>query len=108
LAWPAPLAPYDVHIVVLPGRGDSGAEVVAAADTLVSQLEARGVAVLVDDRDASAGIKFADADLLGMPVQLTVGAKGIGRGVVERKMRATGARDELALADVVDALAAGS
>jgi prolyl-tRNA synthetase len=104
LSWPAPLAPYDVHIVVLPGRGDSGSEVVAAADEIIAQLEARGLAVLIDDRDASAGIKFADADLLGMPVQLTVGAKGLGRGVVERKVRATGERDELALGEVVAAL----
>jgi len=85
----AALAPYDVHIVVLPGRGDGGTAVVDAANELVAQLEARGVAVLIDDRDASAGIKFADADLLGVPVQLTVGAKGLGRGVVERKVRAT-------------------
>jgi prolyl-tRNA synthetase len=104
LAWPARLAPYDVHVVVLPGRGEGAAKVVAAADTMVADLEARGLAVLVDDRDVSAGIKFADADLLGMPVQLTVGAKGLGRGVVERKVRATGERDELALADVVTAL----
>jgi prolyl-tRNA synthetase len=104
LAWPARLAPYDVHVVVLPGRGEGAAKVVAAADTMVADLEARALAVLVDDRDVSAGIKFADADLLGMPVQLTVGAKGLGRGVVERKVRATGERDELALADVVTAL----
>lgn len=108
LKWPAQLAPYDVHIVVLPGRGDTGEAVIAAADTLVTQLEARGLAVLVDDREASAGIKFADADLLGMPVQLTIGAKGLGRGVVERKVRATGERDEITLADVVDELAAGA
>jgi prolyl-tRNA synthetase len=104
LAWPAVVAPYDVHIVVLPGRGEGAAKVVAAAETLVSELEARGLSVLFDDRESSAGIKFADADLLGMPVQLTVGAKGLGRGVVERKVRATGERDEIAIADVVTAL----
>jgi len=104
ITWPAAVAPYDVHIVVLPGRGEGGAAVVEAADTLVAQLEARGLSVLIDDREASAGIKFADADLLGMPVQLTVGAKGLGRGVVERKVRATGERDEIALADVAGAL----
>jgi prolyl-tRNA synthetase len=106
LAWPAAIAPYDVHIVVLPGRGDGAAKVIEAAEKLVADLEARGVAVLLDDREASAGIKFADADLLGVPVQLTVGAKGLGRGVVERKVRATGERDELAEADVVAALTA--
>jgi prolyl-tRNA synthetase len=105
LAWPSAVAPYDVHIVVLPGRGEGAAAVIAAADTLVSDLEARGLAVLIDDRDVSAGIKFADADLLGMPVQLTVGAKGLGRGVVERKVRATGERDEIELTAVVDTVA---
>jgi prolyl-tRNA synthetase len=106
LTWPAVVAPYDVHVVLLPGRGDGAATVVEAAEKLVSELEASGLSVLFDDRDSSAGIKFADADLLGMPVQLTVGAKGLGRGVVERKLRATGERDELALADVVAALVA--
>ena len=54
--------------------------------------------MLYDDRDVSPGVKFADADLVGVPVQLVVGAKGVGRGVVERKVRATGERDELPLA----------
>jgi prolyl-tRNA synthetase len=97
IAWPAALAPYDVHIVVLPGKGDGAAGVVAAADRLYDELEAAGVSTLYDDRDASPGVKFADADLLGMPVRLTVGAKGAARGIVERRNRATGADDELPL-----------
>ncbi len=52
--------------------------------------------MLYDDRDVSPGVKFADADLLGMPVQLVVGAKGLARGIVERKVRATGERDDVA------------
>ena len=106
LAWPAAVAPYQVHIVVLPGRGDT-AETVhrPTATELYDGLRARGVDVLLDDREASPGIKFADADLLGMPVQVTVGAKGVGRGVVERKVRATGERDELAIEAALDALA---
>jgi prolyl-tRNA synthetase len=105
LAWPAAVAPYQVHIVVLPGRGDAAEMVLGTATELYDGLRARGVDVLFDDRDASPGIKFADADLLGMPVQITVGAKGVGRGVVERKLRATGERDELAIADALEALA---
>ncbi|HEX4491491.1 MAG TPA: proline--tRNA ligase [Acidimicrobiia bacterium] len=108
IAWPRAVAPYDVHVVVLPGRGDAAQPVIDAADALVAGLEARGLSVLVDDREASAGVKFADADLLGMPMQLTVGAKGIGRGVVERKDRATGERDELAIDSVVEAVAASA
>ncbi|MGZ4711582.1 MAG: proline--tRNA ligase [Acidimicrobiia bacterium] len=105
IAWPASVAPYQVHIVVLPGRGDTAVAVTAAAEELYDGLRARGVDVLLDDRDASPGVKFADADLLGMPVQVTIGAKGVGRGVVERKVRATGERDELELAAALDALA---
>lgn len=99
IAWPAALAPYDVHLVVLPGRGDAAAVVAGAADELYSALTGAGISVLYDDRDASAGVKFADAELLGMPVRLTLGAKGHQRGVVERQMRATGEQDELSLAD---------
>ncbi len=56
---------------------------------------AAGVAVLYDDREVSAGVKFADADLIGVPTQLVVGARGLANGVVERKDRATGARSEV-------------
>jgi prolyl-tRNA synthetase len=100
LVWPEALAPYDVHLVVVPGRGEQAPDVVDAAGEIYDRLQTRGVAVLFDDRDASAGVKFADADLLGMPVQLVVGAKGIARGVVERKVRATGARDDVPIEDV--------
>jgi prolyl-tRNA synthetase len=98
LTWPAALAPYDVHLLAL---GD----VAQAADSLYSELQSAGYAVLYDDRDARPGVKFADADLLGVPVQLVVGTKGLARGVVERKLRATGERDELPLDGVVPALA---
>jgi prolyl-tRNA synthetase len=106
LAWPGALAPYQVHLVALPGKGDTAADVVAAADRLYDDLVAKGVETLYDDRDASPGVKFADADLLGVPVRLTLGAKGLARGVVERRMRATGQEDELALADAVAAVLA--
>ncbi len=101
IAWPASVAPYAVHLVALAGKGDAAARVRAAADALYEELRAAGVDVLYDDRDVSPGVKFADADLVGVPVQLTVGAKGLGRGVVERKLRATGERDELPVGDVV-------
>ncbi|HEY3834560.1 MAG TPA: proline--tRNA ligase [Acidimicrobiia bacterium] len=101
IAWPMALAPYHVHVVALFGKGAAAEEVRAAADKLYAELSDAGVEVLYDDRDASPGVKFADADLVGVPVQLTVGAKGLGRGVVERKDRATGTRDELPIDDVV-------
>jgi prolyl-tRNA synthetase len=95
VVWPAALAPYDVHLISVPGRGESAASVIESADRMYEELTGRGLAVLYDDRDVSPGVKFADADLLGMPVQLVVGAKGLARGVVERKDRATGTRDDL-------------
>ena len=98
LMWPAALAPYDVHLLSVPGRGESAAAVIETADGMYDELTGRGMAVLYDDRDVSPGVKFADADLLGMPVQLVIGAKGLARGVVERKDRATGTRDELPVA----------
>jgi len=107
LAWPVAVAPYEIHLVVLPGKGDAAASVLTTAEQLYADLVAAGIEVLFDDRDASPGVKFADADLLGMPVRLTLGAKSAARGVVERRDRASGADDELALADVVATLKGG-
>lgn len=103
LVWPAEVAPYRVHLLSL-GAGRSP-EVARAADRLYGELTGAGVAVLYDDREASPGVKFADADLLGMPTQLIVGAKGLARGVVERKDRRTGGRDEVALDGAAAAVA---
>jgi prolyl-tRNA synthetase len=98
------VAPYDVHLVVLPGKGDAAAEVARAAEQVYEALTAAGLAVLFDDRDASPGVKFADADLLGVPMRLTLGAKGFQRGIIERRDRATGDQDELSLDEVVATL----
>ena len=108
IAWPAALAPYDVHLVVVPGRGEQAADVLAHAERIYQELGDRGVDVLYDDRDVSPGVKFADADLIGMPVQLVVGAKGLAKGIVERKDRATSTRDDMPLAEVVSRLTESS
>jgi prolyl-tRNA synthetase len=104
LAWPEALAPYDVHLIAVPGRGDQAETVIAESERLYEELQRAGLAVLYDDRDASPGVKFADADLVGVPVQLVVGAKGVARGVAERKVRVSDERDEIPLADVVTTL----
>ncbi len=104
LRWPAALAPYDVHLISLPGKGEAAPEIAAAGDRLYESLRNAGLEVLYDDREASPGVKFADADLLGMPVQLVLGGKGLARGVVERKVRATGERDEIALEEAAGLL----
>lgn len=103
IAWPVSLAPFDVHLIAMPGE-----EPATAADHLYDELRAAGIDVLYDDRDARPGVKFADADLVGVPVQLVVGSKGLARGIVERKTRATGERDEVPLAEVVAVCASGS
>lgn len=90
IAWPAAVAPFAVEVIAMPGE-----ESAAAASALYDELRASGVDALLDDRDARPGVKFADADLLGVPIQLVVGAKGMARGVVERKVRATGERDDV-------------
>jgi prolyl-tRNA synthetase len=83
IRWPMSVAPYQVHIVQLGAE----AEVASAVDRLTLELEARGVEVLVDDRDERPGVKFKDADLIGIPLRVTVGAKGLKSGGVELKPR---------------------
>ena len=79
-----------------------------AADRLYDRLVVAGIEVLYDDRDVSPGVKFADADLLGMPVRLVVGGKGLARGMVEWRSRTTGEEREVAVdapvADLVGVL----
>jgi prolyl-tRNA synthetase len=103
LSWPPEAAPYQVHLAAL-GAGRSP-EVAAAADDLYQQLVAGGVEVVYDDRDVSPGVKFADADLLGVPVRLVIGAKGVARGVVEWRSRTTGEERELPLDTAAETLA---
>ena len=105
LRWPRAVAPADVH-VVLAGKDDAVRE---AAETLCADLDAAGVAVLYDDRPrVSPGVKFKDAELIGVPTVVTVG-RGVADGVVEvrdRSVGGDGARAEVALGDAVARLTA--
>jgi len=83
IVWPRALAPFDVCVVAV---GDDG-EIVGAATALAEELAARGVEVLLDDRDERAGAKFKDADLIGIPLRVTVGKRGLAEGAVELKVR---------------------
>jgi len=85
IVWPVPIAPYCVYLCAL--NMDRSEEVVSAAESLYRDLETAGVEVLFDDRNESAGIKFNDADLLGMPVRLLVSPKSLSSGGVEVKRR---------------------
>ena len=84
IIWPASVAPYQVCISLLE---PDQAEVAAVADKLEAELEAMGVDVIVDDRAERPGVKFKDADLIGFPVRVVVGAKGLANGGVEVKRR---------------------
>ena len=84
IIWPAAVAPYQVCISLL---DPDQAEVAAVADKLEAELEAMGVDVIVDDRAERPGVKFKDADLIGFPVRVVVGAKGLANGGVEVKRR---------------------
>jgi prolyl-tRNA synthetase len=100
LCWPASVAPYDVHLVPV-GKGD---EQLRAAEQLAEALEQAGHRILLDDRDGSAGAKFADADLLGMPTIVIVG-KSLADGEVEVKDRRSGERRRVVLEALVSDLA---
>jgi prolyl-tRNA synthetase len=93
LFWPFALAPYHVHVVVLPGVEDQAA---GAAE----ELDRAGLEVLLDDRDLRAGEKFADADLIGLPFRVTVGKKTLEDGKVDLRERATGAERRVAVTDL--------
>lgn len=98
LVWPAAIAPYPVHMVVLPGREvDTG--VIAAS--VEAALTAAGLEPLVDDREESAGVKFNDADLIGLPVRITVSERAFKQGGVEMKLRASAASRVIPLDEVV-------
>ncbi len=84
LIWPITVAPYAVHLVTL---GPAGSRSREAAEQLYASLQEAGIEVLYDDRDRSAGVKFNDADLLGMPIRLTVARRGMKQNAVEMKLR---------------------
>ncbi len=86
IVWPVPIAPYHVYLCAL--SMDRSAEVVSAAESLHRDLADAGVEVLFDDRNESPGVKFNDADLLGMPIRLLVSPKSLSNGGVEVKRRA--------------------
>lgn len=85
IVWPPQLAPYGTHLVALKATEGPARE---AAETLYGQLQSEGVSVLYDDRDESPGVKFNDADLLGMPLRLTVSPRNLEKGELEVKRRA--------------------
>ena len=95
IAWPRSIAPYEAAVVAI---GAAGPEAVATAERVADELEAAGVSVLLDDRDLRPGEKFADADLIGCPVRVTVGKKTLEDGRADVLVRA-GRTEERVLVD---------
>jgi prolyl-tRNA synthetase len=95
IRWPAAIAPYDVHVVSLHAAGE---EILARAEQVAISLDALGLDVLLDDREARPGEKFADADLIGAPIRITVGKKTLDDGAVD--VRAGGEDERVPLAEV--------
>jgi prolyl-tRNA synthetase len=105
IIWPEPVAPFKVGLINL---RVADPKCVAACDALYAKLNAGGVEVLYDDRDESAGAKFAAMDLIGLPYQLVVGPRGLAQNRVELKIRKTGERSELEPDAALASLAASS
>lgn len=97
VAWPMTVAPLEVAVLPLASDG----EVFEAGERIWRELGEAGVETILDDRDERAGVKFNDADLIGWPIQIVVGKRGLAEGVVEVKDRATGERETVALDAVV-------
>lgn len=99
LIWPVSVAPYPVHLVLLGGKG--AGQAAQAAEQVYSALLGAGIEALFDDREESPGVKFNDADLMGMPIRLTVGDRSLQRGGVEFKPRHLEEKTIIPLSEVV-------
>jgi prolyl-tRNA synthetase len=102
IIWPDALAPYDVHLLSL----GKGSEVAEAADQIYDSLRKASFDVFYDDREASAGVKFKDADLIGIPLRVAVGARGLANGAVEVKRRDGDQRHSVPLGELAGFLLA--
>ena len=104
IVWPAPIAPFDVHILAL---DYAVPDVAAAAKSLYEACLDAGMDVLLDDRDERPGVKFAEADLLGIPHRITIGTRSLARGLVEYKRRTDTERVMMTAAEAVSRVGAG-
>ncbi|WP_299025206.1 YbaK/EbsC family protein [uncultured Thermanaerothrix sp.] len=100
LKWPVILAPFAVHLIALGGR--KAPRVIEEAERLYGLLQAAGVSVLYDDRDTSPGVKFNDADLIGLPLRLTLSPRTLETAAVEAKWRGEAESQIIPLAEVLE------
>jgi prolyl-tRNA synthetase len=106
IIWPAAIAPFSV--VLIPIKLDKSQRVREATEQLYQTLLDAGVEVLLDDRDARPGFKFADADLLGLPQRIVIAEKGLDQGQVEYKARRSEDTQWVALEDIVERVRSGT
>ena len=103
MIFPPAIAPFEVAVLALSARDEN---VMRMARRIHDWLEAQNIDALFDDRDERPGVKFNEADLLGMPMQIIIGGKGLERGVIEAKNRRTGEKRDLPVADWQNAILA--
>jgi prolyl-tRNA synthetase len=96
IIWPFSIAPFQVLILPINFQEE---KVRAVAGELYQELARNGIEVLLDDRDERPGVKFKDADLIGIPLRVTIGGKGLAKGVVEQRRRRDGKVEELPLSE---------
>ena len=104
LTLPSPAAPFDVYLMHLPGKMT---DTRAKAEEIYNVLQDAGISVLFDDRDERAGVKFNDADLIGCPVRVTVGERGLKEGMVEIKARKAGESANVSIGELAQKIKSG-
>ena len=99
IKWPVPIAPFHVYVLPISVKDHETMEV---AEDIYMRLNESGVEAIIDDRDERPGIKFKDADLMGIPIRITIGSKNLKNGMVEVRVRETGETRLAPVASVVD------
>ena len=101
IIWPLSIAPFQILLLPINYKDPAIRE---TADKVYEELQVRGVEVLLDDRDERPGVKFKDADLIGIPLRVTIGAKGLEKGYLELRRRRDGKSNEIPIADGAEQL----
>ena len=102
IIWPKAISPFEILIIVLNDKNDSS--VLDQALKIYQELKSDGIDVLIDDRDERAGVKFADADLLGIPKHVIVGKRGIEKNIIEVTSRITGEKRDIKIREAASHL----
>ena len=102
IIWPKAISPFEILIIVLNDKNDSS--VLDQALKIYQELKSDGIEVLIDDRDERAGVKFADADLIGIPKQVIIGKRGIEKNIIELASRITGEKRDIKISEAASQL----